>query len=44
MTTNTIQKPNSQPEIITNDIELKLDDILAQTWEQGMPNGVLNVF
>ena len=43
MTTTTTQKPNSQPKIITKDIELNLNDILAQIWKKGMPNDILNI-
>ena len=44
MTTTTVKQPTSKPEVtpVKNDTELNLDQILAQEWNLGLPNGILN--
>lgn len=45
MTTTTVKQPTSKPEVIKpvkNDAALDLDKVLAQVWNQGMPNSILN--
>ncbi len=45
MTTTTIKKPTSNTKVnkpVQQDIQLDLDRILEQVWNQGLPNDILN--
>ncbi len=47
MTTTTIKKPTSKTEVnkpVQQDIQLDLDRILEQVWNQGLPNDILNPY
>ena len=47
MTTTAVKQATSKPEAIKpvkNDTELNLDQILAQEWNSGLSNSILNVY
>ena len=47
MNTTTVRQATSKPEVIKpvkKDIELNLEQILADVWNSGLPNGILNVY
>ena len=47
MTTKTIQQPTANTEVtnsVVQGIKLDLDKALTQVWNQGLPNGISNLF
>ncbi len=47
MTTTTVKQSTATTEVtkpVTKGTELDLNQILAQVWNQGLPNDILNLF